>query len=430
MGEQSFLDKNPGSVDPNRRFRKMHQETSPSGSGGSGSNFLDIDMPLVIIVACLLTFGLLMVYSASWSFGVVNNLDPSYILSRQAIWVGVGILTAFILSRIDYHKYRMVTVPMVVVVVLMLLAVLVLSNTRFGANRTLFGGSVQPSELAKLATIIYLSFWLFAKRDQINEFSFGLLPMAFILGIISGFVFLQPDLSTTFTIVFLGGLLFFLAGGDYKQIGLVILVVFIIGWIMITISDTGRSRVGAYLSGLQNPEQASYQIQRSIEAFVRGGWFGSGIGNSATKESGLPVPWTDSIYAVIGEETGAFGAATVLSLYAAFLWRGLAIAQKAPDLLGKLLASGITFWIVTEAAINMGVVVNLLPVAGNALPLISAGGSNLFSVMIGIGILLNISRQGVKKGIVTGSGQNAVVDLRWRDRRGRVSRSNRPESHI
>jgi len=391
---------------------------------------MDLDMPLVIIIAVLLTFGLLMVYSASWSFGVVNNLDPSYILTHQALWVGVGLILTFTLSRIDYHRYRRFTVLMIIGIILMLLAVLVLSNTRFGASRTLFGGSVQPSELAKLATIIYLSFWLFSKHDQINEFSFGLLPMAVILGVIAGCVVLQPDLSATITIVFLGGLLFFLAGGDYKQIGLVIVVVFIIGWIMITLSETGRSRVAAYLSGLQDPNNASYHVQRAIEAFVRGGWFGSGIGNSATKNNGLPVPWTDSIFAVIGEETGAVGATAVLGLYMALLWRGLAIANKAPDMLGKLLASGITIWITTEAVINMGVLVNLFPFAGNALPLISAGGSNLVTVMVALGILLNISKQGNKKGVIPGSNQNAVVDLRWRDRGRRVSRPNRPESHL
>ena len=426
MGEQSFLNQNPASVDPNRKFRTARQKQTP----GTGSFFFSMDMNLIIVIACLLIFGLLMVYSASWSFGVINGLDPSYILSRQVIWVGVGVVLALLLSRFDYHRFQKFTVPILAVVILMLLAVLVLSNTRFNSNRTLFNGSVQPSELAKLATIIYLSFWLYSKRDQINEFSFGLLPMGFILGIVSGLVVLQPDLSTTMTIIFLGGLLFFLAGGDYKQIGLVLTVAFIIGWIMITVNSTGRARVGDYLAGLQNPEQASYHVQRAIEAFVRGGWFGSGIGNSATKDNGLPVPWTDSIFAVIGEETGAFGATVVLGMYLTFLWRGLAIANKAPDLLGKLLASGITIWVITEAIINMGVLVNLFPFAGNALPLMSAGGSNLVTVMIGIGILLNISRQGNKKGVITGNENNAVVDLRWRDGRRRVSRSNRPESHL
>ena len=424
MGEQSFLNQNPNSVDPNRRVRTIRQNNP------SVSNMIDVDVVLVIVVAILLVFGLVMVYSASWSFGVMNNLDPSYILTHQIGWVVVGIVGAAILSRIDYHRYQRFTVPLLIVVVLMLLTVLVLTNTRFNANRTLIGGSIQPSELAKLATIIYLSFWLYSKQDQINDFSFGLLPMAIILGIISGCILLQPDLSATLTVIVLGGLLFFLADGDYKQIGLVITVVLIVGWIMITVSATGRDRVTSYIAGLQDPGNASYHVQRAIEAFVRGGWFGSGIGNSATKTNGLPVPWTDSIFAVIGEETGAIGATGVLLLYLVFLWRGLAIAKRAPDLLGKLLASGITIWVIIEALINMGVLVNLIPFAGNALPLISAGGSNLVTTMVGIGIMLNISKQGNKNGLGNRSGNNAVVDLRWRDGRGRVPRARRPESHI
>lgn len=425
MGEQPILNQNPASVDPNLKVRTMQQNRP-----GRNSRLIDVDLTLVITIAVLLVFGLLMVYSASWNFGVINNLDPGYILGRQVIWVLVGLVIAFTLSFFDYHRFQPFTVPMIIAVVLMLLAVLILGNTRFGSSRTLIGGSIQPSELAKLATIIYLSFWLYSKRDHLNDFSLGLFPMAIILGIISGFILLQPDLSATLTVVFLGGLLFYLADGDFKQILLVILVIFIIGWILITISETGRTRITSYISGLQNPENASYHVQRAIEAFVRGGWFGSGIGNSATKFTGLPVPWTDSIFAVIGEETGLVGATFVLVLYLILLWRGMDIANHAPDLLGKLLASGITIWIILEAIINMGVLVNLFPFAGNALPLISAGGSNLITTMIAIGILLNISKQGNNKSKTKGSINNAVVDMRWRDGRGRVPRTRRPESHL
>jgi cell division protein FtsW len=256
---------------------------------------LDVDLILVIVIAILLVFGLLMVYSASWNFGVINNLDPGYILGRQVMWVLVGLVITFGLSFFDYHRFQKLAVPMIISVVLMLFLVLILGNTRFNSSRTLIGGSIQPSELAKLATIIYLSFWLYSKHDHLNDFSLGLFPMAIILGIISGFILLQPDLSATLTVVFLGGLLFFLADGDFKQILLMLLIMFIIGWILITISETGRTRISSYISGLQNPENASYHVQRSIEAFVRGGWFGSGIGNSETKFTGLPVPWTDSI---------------------------------------------------------------------------------------------------------------------------------------
>ena len=368
MGEHTFMNQNPASVDPNRKIREMRR-TGPN----LHPIFNEMDMTLVLIVAILLVFGLLMVYSSSWSFGIINGLDPSYILSRQAMWVVVGSVLAFILSRIDYHKYQRFTVPMILGTAAALLLVLILSNLRFGATRTLFGGSVQPSELAKMASIIYLSFWLYSKQEYINDITLGLIPMAVILGIISGLILAQPDLSAAFTVILLGGVLFFLADGDFKQIAMVIVIVALMAWIVFTLSSTGRTRLSDYFSGLQDPENASYHVRRSIEAIVRGGWFGVGIGNSATKFTGLPVPWTDSIFAVTAEETGLIGASFVLVLYATFLWRGLAIANKAPDLLGKLLASGITIWIIIEAIINMGVLVNLIPFAGNALPLMSAG---------------------------------------------------------
>jgi cell division protein FtsW len=151
-----------------------------------------------------------------------------------------------------------------------------------------------------------------------------------------------------------------------------------------------------YVSGLQDPVQASYHVQRSIESIVKGGLFGVGIGRATTKFTGLPVAPTDSIFAVIVEETGLLGAGLVVSLYIIILWRGLIIAQNAQDKLGKLLASGLSFWIFLEAIINMGVMVNLLPFAGNALPLISAGGSSLTTTLASVGIILNVGMISVK----------------------------------
>ena len=174
--------------------------------------------------------------------------------------------------------------------------------------------------------------------------------------------------------------------------------------------------------------RASDHVRRSLEAFVNGRWFGVGIGNGVTKVTGLPVPHTDSIFAVIGEETGMIGAVSLLILYSLILWRGMKIARRAPDELGALLAAGLTLWITFEAFINMAVMVNLLPFAGNALPFISAGGSNMVVSMAAIGILLNISRLSVKTQEDSGRFFSAVVDLRGRNRRGRVPRSDRTTS--
>jgi cell division protein FtsW len=275
--------------------------------------------------------------------------------------------------------------------------------------------------------VIYLSVWLYSKRDQLLDVSFGLIPLAGILGLIGGLIFVQPDLSAVITIFFLGGMMFFLAGGDLKQIGFLVLLALLFGWVVVALNPTGSDRVASYLAGLRDPFSASYHVQRSIEAFVQGGWFGVGIGDSQTKLTGLPVPPTDSIFAVIGEETGVFGTTILVILYTVMLWRGLGIARRAPDGLGTLMAAGLCIWLATEALVNMAVMVGLLPFAGNALPFISAGGSNLVVSCMAVGILLNISRLSVQTQEEEVKTFSAVVNLRRWDRRRRVSRSRRTQ---
>jgi cell division protein FtsW len=387
---------------------------------------LRLDVWLLLVTVSLLVIGLLMVYSASWNYALRTD-QPSYSIAlNQAKWILVGLVAAIALSYFNYHHIKIFLLPMIAFTFLAMFVVLWVSDNRFGATRTLFNGSVEPSELAKLAVIIYLSFWLFSKKDKLNNLFYGLIPMTFILGVTAGMILLQPDLSAAATVLLLGGLLFFLAGGEMKQIILTVAVALVLGYVIATISSTGHNRLNQYVSGLQDPQNASYQVQRSLEAVVKGGVFGVGLGNSTTKFTGLPVPWTDSIFAIITEETGLAGAFVVLMLYLIFLWRGLSIARRAPDLLGKLLASGITFWIIIEAVINMGAMVNLVPFAGNALPLISAGGSNLTMTMAAIGVLMNVARQANQEQSSTeGRPFSAVVDLRGRDRRRRVSRNGR-----
>ncbi|TLN22470.1 hypothetical protein FDZ74_04400, partial [bacterium] len=338
---------------------------------------LGLDVPLLLVVITLMAFGLLMVYSASWGPSLEIGDNPAYFFTNQLKWAILGSLVMVALSLFDYHRLQRLVVPMGLVTLVMLVLVLVTGETRLNAQRALFGGSVQPSELAKLAIIVYLSFWLYSKRDKINNIWFGLVPMGAIIGITSFFILMQPDLSAVLTIVIMGGLLFFVADVDWKQILIILATAAVLIWLLVTIMPTGKARLEPYLAGMRNPVDASYHVQRSLESVVRGGVFGVGIGRGATKFTGLPVAHTDSIFAVIAEETGLLGAAGVIILFMIVLWRGLTIAKRAPDLLGKLLASGCTLWIVLEATINMAVMVNLLPFAGNALPFISAGGSSL-----------------------------------------------------
>jgi cell division protein FtsW len=390
----------------------------------------NVDVPLLLTVIALVVFGLIMLYSASFDFSFNVFGSSSHMFNRQVRWLGLGLLCAYLLSLLDYHHWRKLVVFAMLGTIALLIAVLFVNEIRHGASRSLFDGSYQPSEVAKLVAVIYLSVWLYAKRGSLHDVTFGLIPLGVILGSIGGLIYLQPDLSAAGTVLILGGLLFFLAGADIKQISFLLVLALAIGWLIVQFSATGQDRVGSFIAGLKDPTDASYHVQRSLEAMIKGGVFGVGLGQADTKLTGLPFAPTDSIFAVISEELGLFGAVLLMGLYAALIWRGLVIARRAPDMLGTLLAAGVTFWIGVEALINMAVMVGLMPFAGNALPFISAGGSNLVATLCAIGIMLNISRQSSE---VARSEANewrsfgAVIDLRWRNRRRSVSRARRSQ---
>jgi cell division protein FtsW len=210
-----------------------------------------------------------------------------------------------------------------------------------------------------------------------------------------------------------------------------LVVASIAAWFVASVSLTGRERVNDFVAGIKDPLQASYHVRRSFEAIVNGGWFGVGLGQSKSKLTGLPVPPTDSVFAVVVEEIGLVGAVALIGLYAALVWRGFVIARRAPDMLGTLIASGLALWIAFEAVLNMAVMVGLLPFAGNALPFVSAGGSNLVASLAGLGILFNISRQAGRTVIEEDEEErrsySAVLDLRGRNGRRGLSRARRAE---
>lgn len=394
----------------------------------SGTPKRGVDLPLLVAVIALVVFGLIMMFSASWDYSLKEYGSPMYMFEHQLLWLVIGIAAAFGLSRFDYHYWRKLVVPALGLTIVLLIAVLLANEILLGARRYLFEGSFQPSELAKVVTILYLSVWLYAKRQFIHDVTFGLIPLSLILGVVGGLIYQQPDLSTAAMVLMLGGLLFFLAGGDMKQIAILLVIAIVVGWVVVRINPTGHERVAAFIAGFEDPTQASYHVQRSFEAIVNGGWFGVGIGRGPSKLTGLPVPPTDSIFAVIVEELGVVGAVFLIALYALVIWRGLVIARRAPDMLGTLIASGLVVSIGIQAAINMSVMVGLIPFSGDALPFISAGGSNLISSLASIGILMNISRQ---RGEMTTSGleewrtYSATLNLRGWNRRRRVSRSRR-----
>ncbi len=396
----------------------------------AGGLQLGVDVPLLLTIIFLVLFGLVMVFSASWEISYLYYGSNTAMFVRQLLFMLGGVAIAAVVSQIDYHYFRnkWILYPMVLVILLGLAAVLLISDERFGATRSITNGSIMPSEAAKLAVIIYLAVWLHSKRNQLGQVSFGLVPLGVIIGVFGGLIYAQPDVSASMTLILLGGILFFLAGGDLKQIFILLMIAFLIGWLVVQVQPTAKVRMGDYFEGLRSPMEASFHVRRSIESFVRGGLFGVGPDNSETKLISLPVPPTDSIFAVVAEEFGMIGTTMLIVAYMVVAWRGMVIAQRAPDMLGMLLASGITFWLVLEAVINMAMMVGLMPFAGNALPFISLGGSNLMVSLASIGILMNISRLSKKSAPRNERMEHAFNGFSRRDRRGNQPRTGRRAS--
>jgi len=238
-----------------------------------------LDLPLAMIVITLFAIGLLMIYSASWQFAINQGFSGYRVVLRQALIGLAGMVGIVILTFIDYHSYQKYVVWGMGVVILLCLGVLAFgTETQFGARRGLIGGSVQPSEFAKLAVIVYLSFWLQSKKETLHKWSYGFIPLLSIISVIALLIFFQPDISAAITIILLGGIMFFIAGGKFSQILIVLCVVAALGVLIFYISDTASSRVIDYWNGLQDPQNASDHVKWSLEALVNGGIFGVGIG--------------------------------------------------------------------------------------------------------------------------------------------------------
>ncbi len=403
----------------------MINQTTPKKKKHTVKGF-EIDIPFVLALVCIIVIGLMMVYSTDLDASLRMKKDPGYVFQRQVMWVALGLAVMIFLAFFDYHNFEKLVIPFAALVVALLFAVLVRNEVQFNSSRALFAGSVQPGELAKVAVILYLSVWL-SRRDyeQLADFKSGLISLLIILAGVAALIFFQPDISASITILALGIMMFYLGGGSWKHIMLLGVIGGVIGILAIQFYTTGRVRVAEYLQGLEDPTLSSYHIRRTFESVIKGGIFGVGLGNANTKFTGLPLPHTDSIFAVLAEETGLFGSFILITLYVLLIWRGYKIAQKAPDRLGSLMAFGLTGWIVIEALLNIAVIVGLFPFAGNALPFVSSGGSSMVTNLAAVGIILNISRQGAGLKIQERSQTSATVDLRRRDWRRSVSGANR-----
>ncbi len=360
-------------------------------------NKQNIDPVLIMVILILVGLGLVMVLSASSVHALSRYGDSYYFLKRQFGWAALGLLAMFILSRLDYHIYSRYAKIMLLVAVALLIIVLIPDIGRLvgGSRRWLWIGPlvIQPSEIAKLALVVYMATYIVEKKDRFGSFFNGLLPPLFLLGIVFVLIIEEPDLGTAITIAGTVILMLFAAGARLSHLGFLAMASMPLLYYFVMGEDYRRERMLAFLDPWQDPMVTGFHIIQSLFALGSGGLFGLGFGQSKQKFFYLPAPSTDFIFAVIGEELGFIGAFLVVALFFILAWRGFVIALNARDLLGTLLATGITTMIILQALINMAVVSGSIPITGISLPFISYGGSSLVIMLSGVGILMNISRQ-------------------------------------
>ena len=353
---------------------------------------LHFDYWLLLAAAGLVVVGMLVVYSSTFDLGLLAKESSSYYIRRQFIALLLGIGATLVIMQFDYHLLRRFSVPLMVFTLLLLGSLLLIGEAFLGAQRGLLEGSFQPSELAKLAMILYIAHWLSSKGERIKLISYGLIPFSVIVGIVCALIVRQPDLSTSMLIAIVSFTLFFVAGADWRQFAAVGALGGVVFMVLINALPHAAARVEAYRVGWGNPELAGYHVQRALAALANGGWFGVGLGESTQKFGPLPAAHTDGAFAVLGEELGLFGALLVIGLFLMLAWRGVRTAMRARDSYGFLLAIGITCWLSYQALINVAVITAIIPFTGIPLPFLSYGGSSLLMSLIGVGILLNISR--------------------------------------
>lgn len=381
------------------------------------------DWGLVTVVVSLLALGLVMVFSASYAQGVVGFENPYYFIMRQVIWATIGVVTLLVAARVPYWWWERFSIPLMGLVLLALLAVLAFGSDRFGATRTFFSGSVQPSEPAKIIIIVYVATWLASKGQRIRDVQVGLLPFSMLMGTIAVLIVTQPDIDTAILIVATASIMFFIAGAQLKQLLVVFVVTALTFALVINYSSYARGRVERYVASIENPLQSEeWQSVQSVRAFMNGGVTGVGVGDGTAKMPGyLPVSWSDNIFAVVGEEMGLIGALLIILLFGLLAYRGLRIALNARDNFGMLLATGITAQLILQAILNTAVVVAVAPPTGVTLPFVSYGGSSLVTALAAVGILLNISKDSAARSVGrTGSPAYARLDFGWWHGRPRV----------
>lgn len=355
------------------------------------------DFWLFITVLILLSMGLIMVFSASAPTAENYYGNIYYFIEKQLKYAVLGVVAMLIAANYDYHKYGRKTVLALMgasIALLILVLIPGIGKETNGSWRWIYIGSFrfQPSEMAKLALILFLSYYLSKRKKPINSLFGDLMPYLFVVGLISVLLLLETHLSQTIIIISLSIIILFVAGAKIKHFLMLSAPVCAALVAVISFTDYMTPRINSFLNPWSSPKDEGYQTIQSLYAIGSGGLFGRGLGQSMQKYLYLPFSYNDYIFAVLAEELGFIGVITVLLLFMTFIWRGIKIAVHAPDVYGSLIATGVTALIAVQSLFNVAVVTNTVPPTGVSLPFFSSGGTSLVFFMVEVGILLNISR--------------------------------------
>ena len=356
---------------------------------------LKIDRVLFTATLLLICVSIVMVYSASAVVALERFQQPYLFLTKQALWSVLGLAVLGVAMRVDYRTYRNEAFVWALLALVLTMLVAVLFSAPVNGTRRWFGVGglgIQPSELAKIACVLFTALMLERRMHRIDDLSYSLTPIALIVGLVVALILLQPDFGTSISLALVVAVMIFAAGLHYRYFVGLALVALPAIYIVLVSAPYRRRRLLAFWDPWADPLGDGFQIIQSLVAVGTGGVFGRGLMGGVQKLFYLPEPHTDFIYAVIGEELGLAGATAILLCFCVIAWRGLRIAARAEDTFGSFVALGLTTMIAAQAFVNVSVVLGLMPTKGIPLPLFSFGGSSLLINLLGMGVLLNISQ--------------------------------------
>lgn len=360
-------------------------------------NYHQPDYVVIGIVAAIVVFGLVMLSSASSAIAFARYESTFAYFNRQLFGVVIGIGLFIITSRIDYHKYKEWALPLLMASLGLLLLVFIPGLAAdWGTSRSwinIFGFSLQPSEFVKITFLLYLAAWISKQTKDLSDLHHGTAPFLLLLAFITVLLLLQPDTGTWVILMAVSLAIYFIGGGNIKHIAVLGAASIVLVVAAAQFAPYQLDRFRCFFDAGYSPNDVCYQVNQSLIAVGSGGFWGRGFGNSRQKFRYLPEVQGDAIFPIIAEEVGFVFSTFLVAGYVTLFWRGMRISQAAPDLYGSLVAIGIVTWFTFQAFVNIGGMVNVMPMTGLTLPFVSYGGSAMMAALAAAGILVNISKQ-------------------------------------